>query len=76
VGLIGLLALLVGAIAAVPAAVAIVLVHPATGRTIVGLVSLAYGYGLWRLGSGVAVRAANRRGPELLATLSQGTGAT
>jgi ABC-2 type transport system permease protein len=76
VGLVGLLALLVMGVLSAPAIVAIAVVQAATGRILIGVASLVYGYGLWRLGLSIAVRAANRRGPELLATLSEGTGAT
>jgi ABC-2 type transport system permease protein len=75
-GLIGLLALFVMGLLAVPAIVAIIAVRASTGRLLIALASLVYGYCLWRLGSWIAVRDANRRGPELLATLSEGSGAT
>lgn len=74
-GLIGVLGLVVLGVLSVPGIIAILLVPSAAGRIVVGVVSLAYGYGLWRLGSSIAVRDGNRRGPELLATLSQGSAA-
>jgi hypothetical protein len=58
-----------------PGIVAVVVVHSAVGRTLVGVFCLAYGYALWRLGTALAVRAGNRRGPEILERLSQGAGA-
>lgn len=75
VGLISLLALLVLGVLSLPSLIAVALVPSAPGRVIIGLVSVVYGFGLWRLGSAVAVRDAGRRGPELLAVLSEGTGA-
>jgi len=74
-GLVGLLALVALGVLSLPGVVAILSISSTTGRTLVGVVSLAYGYGLWRLGTRIAVRDANRRGPELLARLSEGAGA-
>jgi ABC-2 type transport system permease protein len=76
VGLIGLVAFAVFGVLSLPAVIAIVVVPSAGGRFTVGLISLAFGYGLWRLGMRVAVRDGNRRGPELLEKMSEGVGAT
>lgn len=73
-GLTGLLALLVLGLLGLPAVIATIVVPSAPGRTVVGAIALAYGYGLWRLGTWMAVRAGNRRGPEVLASLSEGVG--
>lgn len=75
-GLVGLLALLVLGVLCVPAIIAVALIPSAAGRSVIAVIGLAYGYGLWRAGTAIAVRNGNRRGPEILAALSQGTGAT
>ena len=73
--LILILALLALGVLSVPGIIAVVVVHSAVGRTFIGVGCLAYGYGLWRLGTSLAVRSGNRRGPEILERLSQGSGA-
>lgn len=59
----------------IPGVVAVMLVHSVAGRVVIGAAGVVYGYGLWRLGCSVAVRMGNRRGPEVLATLGQASGA-
>jgi ABC-2 type transport system permease protein len=75
-GLTGLLGLVALGVLSLPVAVAVLLVPSAVGRLAVAMVALAYGYGLWRLGMAVAVRRGEQHGPEVLATLSEGVGAT
>ncbi len=76
VGLISIAALLAFGVLSLPAVIAVVVVPSTGGRVIVGLAASAYGYGLWRLGTKIAARDGYRRGPELLAKMSEGTGAT
>lgn len=76
VGLLGILALLAVGVLCLPGIIAVAVFASAGARSVIALVGLAYGYGLWRAGTSMAVRQGNRRGPEILAKLSAGTGAT
>ena len=69
-GVFGLVGLGVQALVAAPFAVALALTHGWLTQAVVVVVALATGYGLWRLGLRIALRAGRGRGPELLATVS------
>lgn len=73
-GLVQLLALGALGLLSVPGIIAVAVVHSTLSRVVVAAAGAAYGYGLWRLGTAMAIRSAHRRGPEILAALDGSAG--
>jgi ABC-2 type transport system permease protein len=74
-GLLMLLSLAVAGLLCAPGIIAVVVVPSGVGRAVIGVVAMACGYLLWRLGLSIAVRVGNRRGPEVLESLGAGAAA-
>ncbi|MGH9126870.1 MAG: hypothetical protein ACRDZ8_19390 [Acidimicrobiales bacterium] len=73
-GLLMLLSFAVSGLLCAPGIIAVLVVPSAVGRAVIGLAAVAYGYLLWRIGLSIAVNVGNRRGPEVLESLSAASG--